>query len=165
MRSTLKFLVALVVAFLVMLMFRALVFTIYIVPGSQFEPTFKAGDRVMVNRWSYGLRTGDGRLFSCDRLCRQPVRKGHWVVVDDSFGQTMVGRCVALPGDTVRWQERKIILPSKTACARHDYYLIDGVGMVCEEQVIGRIMLVVYNHTPGSPFWSNYPVSRLLLPL
>ena len=165
MRSILKFLVALVVAFLVMLMFRALVFTIYTVPGSQLEPTFKAGDRVMVNRWSYGLRTGDGRLFSYARLCWQPVRKGHWVVVDDSLGQTLVGRCTALPGDTVRWQERKIILPSKTSCARHDYYLIDGVGLVCEEQIIGRIALVVYNHTPGSPFWSDYPVSRLLLPL
>ena len=165
MRSTLKFLVALVVAFLVMLMFRALVFTIYTVPGSQFEPTFKAGDRVMVNRWSYGLRTGDGRLFSCDRLCRQPVRKGHWVVVDDSLGQTLAGRCTALPGDTVRWQERKIILPSKRNCARHDYYMIDGIGLVCEEQIIGRITLIVYNHTPGSPFWSDYPGSRFLLPL
>ena len=57
MRSTLKFLLALVVAFAAMLTFRALVFTIYTVPDASVEPTFKAGDRVMVNRWSYGLRT------------------------------------------------------------------------------------------------------------
>ena len=165
MRSTLKFLAALIAAFVAMLLFRALVFTIYTVPGSQLEPTFKAGDRVMVNRWSYGLRTGDGRLFPYGRLWQRPVRKGHWVVVDDAAGQTLMGRCTALPGDTVCWQERRLIVPSKAACARHDYYLIDGVGFVCEEQIVGRVALVVYNHTPGSPFWCDYPVSRLLLPL
>ena len=165
MRSTLKFFAALVTAFLVMLMFRALFFTIYTVPGPQLEPTFKAGDRVMVNRWAYGLRTGDGQLFSYSRLCQQPVHKGHWVVVDDSLGQTLIGRCTALPGDTVRWQNRKLILPSKAACAHYDYYLVDGIGFVCEKQIIGRVMLVVYNHPSGSPFWCDYPVSRLLLPI
>lgn len=165
MRSTLKFLLALAVAFVAMLAFRALVFTIYTVPGSQFEPTFKAGDRVMVNRWSYGLRMGDGCLFSYDRMCRQPVHQGHWVVVDDSLGQILMGRCTALPGDTVRWQDRKLILPSKAACAQHDYYMVDGVGLVREERIIGRVTLVVYNHKPGSPFWSDYSASRLLLPL
>ena len=165
MRSTLKFLAALAVAFVVMLLFRALVFTIYTVPGSQFEPTFKAGDQVMVNRWSYGLRTGDGRLFPYGRLWQRPVCKCHWVVVNDSLGQTLMGRCTALPGDTVCWEDRKLILPSKAACARHDYYLIDRVGFVREEQIVGRVALVVYNHTPGSPFWRDYPVSRLLLPL
>ena len=165
MRSTLKFFVVLAVAFATMLLLRALFFTIYIVPGSQLEPTFKAGDRVMVNRWSYGLRTGDGRLFSYGRLCRQSVCKDHWVAVDDSLGQTLIGRCTALSGDTVRWQERKFVLPSKAACARHDYYFIDGVGFVREEQIIGRVVLVVYNHTLGSPFWCDYSVSRFLLPL
>ena len=165
MRSTLKFFAVLTAAFAAMLLFRALVFTIYTVPGSQLEPTFKPGDRVMVNRWSYGLRTGDSRLFPYARLWQQSVHKGHWVVVDDSLGQTLMGRCTALPGDTVRWQERKLILPSKAACARHDYYLIDGVGVVREEQIVGRVVLVVYNHKPGSPLWSDYPASRLLLPL
>ena len=165
MRNTLKFLTALIVAFAIMLLFRALVFTIYAVPGSHLEPTFKAGDQVMVNRWAYGLRTGDGRLFPYGRLWQRPVHKGHWVVVGDSIGQTLIGRCTALPGDTVCWQERKLIVPSKAACARRDYYLIDGVGFVREEQIVGRVVLVVYNHTPGSPFWRDYSVSRLLLPL
>lgn len=165
MRSTLKFLIALTVAFVAMLLFRGLVFTVYTVSGPQFEPTFKAGDRVMVNRWSYGLRTGDGRLFPYGRLWQQPVRKGHWVIVDDSLGQTLMGRCTALPGDTIHWQKHRVILPSKAACARHDYYLIDSVGLVREEQIVGRITFVVYNHTQGSPFWQDYPASRFLLPL
>ena len=160
-----SFIYRLAAAFAAMLLFRALVFTVYTVPGPQLEPTFKAGDRVMVNRWSYGLRTGDGRLFSYGRLWRQPVHQGDWVVVDDSLGQTLIGRCTALPGDTVRWQERTLIVPSKAACARYDYYLLDSLGFVREEQIVGRIALVVYNHTPEQPFWCGYPVERFLLPL
>ena len=58
MRNLLKFLLALTVALMLMMAFRALVFTIYYVDGDGLEPEFVAGDHVMVNRWSYGLRTG-----------------------------------------------------------------------------------------------------------
>lgn len=145
MRDALKFLCVLAVAFIVMLAFRSLVFTIYTVPGSQFEPTFKAGDRVMVNRWSYGLRTGGSPLFSYDRWCRQPIEKGDWVAVDDSLGRVLIGKCAGQPGDTVSWQQHTLILPAKANCAHHDYYLIEPVGLVREEQAIGRIMFVIYN--------------------
>ena len=164
MRSTLKFLLALFVAFVAMLTFRALVFTIYTVPGSTLEPDFKAGDRVMVNRWSYGLRTGGEGLFSYGRLCRQAVEKGDLVAVDDSVGNVLIGRCTSIPGDTVRLEERTVIVPGKISCARHDYYHIDRLGLVREEQIIGRVSLIVYNHAPGHVFWQGYDASRLLLP-
>lgn len=165
MRNTLKFFVALVVAFGVMLLFRALVFTIYTVPGSTFEPEFKAGDRVMVNRWSYGLRTGGGGLFSYGRLWRQAIAKGDVVAVDDSLGNVLIGRCIALPGDTTLLERRKVIVPGKMNCARHDYYQIEQLGFVREEQVIGRVAFVVYNHAPGWAFWHGYDSSRIFLPI
>ena len=164
MRNTLKFLGALMVAFVVMLLFRALVFTIYTVPGSTLEPDFKAGDRVMVNRWSYGLRTGGDGLFSYGRLCCQPVGKGDIVAVNDSSGNVLIGRCTALPGDTIQLQTRTVIVPGKLNCARHDYYHIGSVGLVREEQIIGRVALIVFNHAPGLSFWHGYDGSRLLLP-
>jgi signal peptidase I len=163
MRNTLKFLVALAVAFIVMMAFRALVFTIYTVPGPQLEPAFKAGDRVMVNHWSYGLRTGGGGLFSYGRVCWQAVEKGDYVAVDDSAGNVSIGCCTALPGDTVSWQGRTIVVPGKAYCAKHDYYMIDRLGLVLEEQVIGRVILIVYNRKPGSPLWSGYDTERLLI--
>lgn len=163
MRSMLKFLVALAVAFVAMMTFRALVFTIYTVPGSQLEPEFKAGDRVMVNRWSYGLRTGDDGLFSYGRLCWQSVSNGDFVAVDDSLGNVSIGCCTALPGDTIRWQERTIVVPGKQNCAKHNYYMIDRLGLVREEQIIGRVFLIVYNRAPGTAFWTGYDTDRLLL--
>lgn len=166
MRSTLKFLIALSVAFAIMLTFRALVFTIYAVPGPQLEPSFRAGDRVLVNRWSYGLRTGGEGLFSYGRLWQKPVDRGDWLAVNDTLGQVCIARCTALPGDTIRQQGRMLVVPGRAAtCARHDYYQIDSLGLIFEEQIIGRVVLIVYNHTPGSPLWQDYDPKRLLLPL
>jgi signal peptidase I len=166
MRSTLKFLIAFSAASVVMLAFRALVFTIYTVPGPQLEPVFKAGDRVMVNRWAYGLRTGGGTIFSYGRLWQRPIAKGDWLALDDSTNQVFLARCTALPGDTIRQEGRSYIVPGRQAtCAQHDYYQIDSLSLICEEQIIGRVFLVVYNHTLGHPLWMSYDTSRFLSPL
>ena len=131
MRSMLKFLMALAVALIAMLAFRALVFTIYTVPGSTLEPTFKAGDRVLVNRWSYGLRTGaGGSLFTYGRLCRRPVARGHWLAIENEDGSVLIGQCMALPGEQSHcpWSQshlcasRLLQHPPPGACARRAYH-------------------------------------------
>jgi signal peptidase I len=163
MRNTLKFLCALAVALIAMLAFRALVFTIYTVPGSRLEPAFKAGDRVMVNRWAYGLRTGGGGLFSYGRIGRQTVSRSDWVAYDDSLGRVFIGQCKALPGDTVLLDQRRIVIPGLLNCARHNYYHIGNAGVIREEQIIGRVSMVVYSHRPTLPFWEGYDCARFLL--
>ena len=57
-RQLLKTLITLAVAIVAMLLFRAAVVTVCCVEGDALQPVFLAGDRVLVNRWSYGLRTG-----------------------------------------------------------------------------------------------------------
>ncbi len=164
MRNTLKFIVALVVSLLVMLAFRALVFTIYSVNGAGLEPAFVAGDKVVVNRWSYGLRTGGGGLFSYGRLCWQSPAKGDYVAFEDSVGNLLVGRCMALPGDTVTLPGiGRAVMPGKEYCDTHDCYFLDKAGIVTEEQIIGRVVMVLYNHGAGFPFWSGYDGSRTFL--
>lgn len=165
MRNTQKFLVALTVSLLVMLAFRALVFTIYSVNGTSLEPTFAAGDKVVVNRWSYGLRTGGGGLFSYGRLCWQSPAKGDHVAFEDSVGRILIDRCTALPGDTVTMPDNgQVVIPGKANCDAHDCYLMERVGMVTEERIIGRVVMVLYNHKSGSPFWNGYNGGRLFLP-
>lgn len=165
MRSTLKFLLVLAISLLVMLAFRALAFTIYSVNGSGLEPAFKAGDRVVVNRWSYGLRTGGGGLFSYGRLCWQSPARGEYIAFEDSEGRMLVGRCTALPGDTVTLAGKgRAIMPSRSNCDRHDCYFIDQVGIVFEEVIIGRVVMVLFNHQSGTPFWRGYDSLRNFLP-
>ena len=80
MKGTVKFIGAILVALVVMLAFRSLVMTVCTVDGKGLEPVFQEGDRVVVNRWSYGLRTGEkGSLFDYGRICRQEVKKGDFI--------------------------------------------------------------------------------------
>ena len=123
-----------------------------------------AGDKVVVNRWSYGLRTGDGRLFSYGRICQQTPVRGDYVAFEDSLGNVLIGRCTALPGDTVTLPGRgRAVMPGRASCDAHDCYFMDKVGIVTEERIIGRVVMVLFNHKPGTPFWSGYDGNRTFM--
>ena len=179
-RGSLKFLVALITAFAVMLAFRSLVVTVCMIEGDGLAPQFIAGDRVVINRWSYGLRTGEkGGLFDYGRICRQEVKKGDFIAFEDSLGQVLICRCTALPGDTVSIRSDKgraeVIIPGLINCADQDYYWVEPVGknnllssrqlgFIPEHRIIGRACLVLYSREPSAPFWKGYRNERLLLP-
>ena len=172
MQGTVKFIGAIVVALLVMLAFRALVMTVCTVDGKGLEPVFQAGDRVVVNRWSYGLRTGEeGSLFDYGRICRQNVEKGDFIAFEDSLGDVLICRCAAVPGDTIAGK----IVPGVVNCADQDYYWVEPVGknnllssrqlgFIPEQRIIGRACLVLYSRESSAPFWKGYRSERLLLP-
>ena len=178
-RGALKFILALITAFAVMLAFRGLVMTVCMIDGDGLAPYFIAGDHVVVNRWSYGLRTGEkGGLFDYGRICRQEVKKGDFIAFEDSLGQVLICRCTALPGDTVSLGEKgnsKVVIPGLVNCADQDYYWVEPVGknnllssrqlgFIPEQRIIGRACLVLYSREPSSPFWKGYRSERLLLP-
>ena len=172
MRGTVKFLVVLAVAFVVMFAFRGLVMTVGTINGDGLAPQFVAGDRVVVNRWSYGLRTGKkGSLFDYGRICRQDVRKGDFIAFEDSVGRMLICRCTALPGDTIG----QLIVPGVTNCADQDYYWVEAIsrnnelssrqlGFIPEDRIIGRACLILYSKDPASPLWKGYRSERMLLP-
>ena len=179
-RGMVKFLLSVVSAFLVMLAFRALVLTVCTIEGEGLAPQFIAGDRVVINRWSYGLRTGEkGGLFDYGRICRQPIKKGDFIAFEDSLGQTLICRCTALPGDTVRLAHGRtpmeVVVPGLATCADQEYYWVESIGknnvlgsrqlgFIPESNIIGRACLVLYSHDLSAPFWSGYRSNRLLLP-
>ena len=176
MRNTLKFFLALVTAFLVMLAFRSLVMTVCTIKGNGMAPTFLAGDRVLINRWSYGLKTGDrGSLFDYGRLCRQPVEKGDFIAFEDSSGQMLICRCAALPGDTIKDLPEPVIVPGVTSCADQDYYWVEPIGksnqvgsrqlgFIPESRIVGRACLLLYSLDPSVPFWKGWRSEHFLLP-
>lgn len=184
MKGTMKFLGALAIAFVVMLVFRGLVMTVCTIEGDGLAPQFIEGDRVVVNRWSYGLRTGEkGNLFDYGRLCRQEVKKGDFIAFEDTLGQVLICQCTAVPGDTV-YQETGVssqktgavcIVPGLVNCSDQDYYWVRSVsknnpidsrqlGFIPEERIIGRACLVLFSRDPEAPFWKGYRSDRLLLP-
>ena len=171
MKKTLRFLLAFLIAFILMLVVRTAGITLYTVSDAVLEPVFAAGDRVLVNRWSYGLRTGEkGSLFDYGRICRQEVKKGEFIAFEDSLGEVLICRCAAVPGDTIAGK----IVPGVVNCADQDYYWVESLGknnaidsrqlgFIPEERIIGRACLIFYNHDPSAAFWKGYMKDRVLL--
>lgn len=180
-KKTLKFLLALAVAFLLMIVFRALAFTLYTVDGQGLTPLFHSGDRVLVNRWSYGLRIGSNNSpFGYGRLWRQQINKGDLVAFEDprdeSRSTILICRCKAVPGDTVNHEGKTMVVPGLKDCADADYYWLEAIGpsnpidsrqlgMVSERFIIGRVCRIVYSHDPKQSLFKGWRKGRFMLPL
>ena len=179
MRGWLKFIAACAVALVLTMGFRAVVLTVYTVEGQALLPVLEQGDRVLVNRWSYGLRTGgDDGLFSYGRLCKQPLSVGDVIAYEDPRDSThltvLFGRCQALPGDTVRSGGRLLVVPGQKACADCDYYWVGALGkgnptdsrtlgFISEQRVIGRAFLIVYSHDLQADIRNGWRSDRFFL--
>lgn len=126
MKNALKFLLALAVTGCIMLCFRALFFTTYTVSGSALEPVLTAGDHVLVNRWSYGLRTGGGRFFSYTRWMKAQPCRGDLVAfnlpIDTLSPITLrpvyICFCKAVPGDSVSIGGKTLTVPGRQHIVR-----------------------------------------------
>lgn len=105
-----KWIIVLTGAIVVVLLLRGFVFTSYIIPSSGMENALLQGDRIIVNKWSYGLRVPFMSFLSYHRWNSRPVETGDIVVFNnpgdtkqpiiDRRG-TFIGRCIAAPGDTL----------------------------------------------------------------
>lgn len=159
--------------------FRAVGMTLYAVEGDGLQPVFEAGDRVLVNRWSYGLRVGGGdrSLFGYGRLWRQPVERGDILAFEHpTEGNIVVCECKGLPGDTLDVDGETLIVPGLRDCADADYYWLESInsdnpmdsrllGFISEEYIIGRVVMVAYSHTPCAPLWRGWRKGRWFMSL
>lgn len=159
MRKWLKNVIALASAFVLMLAFRTLVFSIHSVRGDGLAPLFHNGDRLLLNRCSYGLRIEGHGLLPYSRLMRQPVKRGDIVafrVPRDSVAGIYIARCKGIPGDTVHTHKGKLIVPGLKTCAKADYYWLEALnqqnpadsrhlGFIPESSIIGEVITVLYN--------------------
>lgn len=142
-----------------MLAFRTLVFSIHGVIGDGLTPLYQNGDRLLINRCSYGLRIEGNGLLPYSRLMRKPVERGDVVVFavpGDSIKGLMIARCKAIPGDTLMTRNGVLTVPGIASCAKTDYYWLEAVnannpidsrylGLIPERSIIGRVTTVLYN--------------------
>lgn len=168
MSNWLKYVIAFASAFALMLAFRTLAFSIHGVEGDGLAPLYQDGDRLLVNRCSYGLRIAGNSLLPYSRLMRQPVQRGDIVAFTvpnnsniDSFPDgfpsgIMIARCKAVPGDIIRTTNGTLTVPGLVNCAKADYYWMEAInsknpvdsrhlGFIPESHIIGKVMTVLYN--------------------
>ena len=151
-----------------MLAIRTLAVSVHGVIGDGLAPLYKSGDRLLINRCSYGLRIEGNGLLPYSRLWRQPVEKGDIVVFtvpcnsssseseSPSVDGICIARCTAVPGDTIRTQDGPVLVPGLKTCAQTDYYWLEAInrqnpidsrylGFIPERNIIGRVVTVLYN--------------------
>lgn len=176
MPNWLKFAIALASAFVLMLAFRALAFSVYTVEGKGLQPVYISGDRLLVNKWSYGLRIDGGGIIPYSRMLRKPVQRGDIVLFDlpnDTIQGEFIARCKAVPGDTIQVQNRMVVIPGLKDCADADYYWLESIypknpadsryfGFISERNIIGRVVTILYSHDDQRDFWEGYREERIL---
>ncbi len=115
----------------VVVVLRCFLFTSCYIPSSGMENSLFPGDRVVVNKWAYGLRLPFPSLLGYHRIAARPVERGDVVVFNNPHntsyrgkqldeGAIFIGRCIGVPGDTLftdtlftRVIARELINPDK----------------------------------------------------
>ena len=106
----LKWILAFAGAIAVVLLLRGFAFTSCLIPSTGMENSLFQGERILVNKWSYGLRLPLMSLFSYHRWCERSVRQQDVVVFNNpaAIGQPTIdrreiyiSRCIGTPGDTL----------------------------------------------------------------
>ena len=105
-----KWIFAFAGAIAVVLLLRGFAFTSCLIPSTGMENSLFQGERILVNKWSYGLRVPLMSLFSYHRWCERSVRQQDVVVFNNpaAIGQPTIDRreiyishCIGTPGDTL----------------------------------------------------------------
>lgn len=95
----------------IVLLVKVFAFESCTIPSSGMENSLYRGDRIIVNKWSYGFRTPLTSLFSYHRWGNNPVERNDIVIFNNphpASAQTapdkrevFISRCVGVPGDTL----------------------------------------------------------------
>ena len=109
----------LLTAVLIVLLFKAFVFTSCAIPSTGMENSLYQGERVLVNKWSYGLRIP----FTTVRLLADKGEKGDIMLFNNPtpaswespiFARDLyISRCVGTPGDTLMLNDELLVTGEK----------------------------------------------------
>ena len=122
MKKTGKTLTAIGAAVLAGVLLRTCVATSYLIPSSGMENSLYRGERILVNKWSYGLRLplmgwwgyhrwGDRSVGREDILLFNNPGNLQEAVI--SRREVFIGRCIGTPGDTLLVDSLFNVVPSE----------------------------------------------------
>lgn len=95
---------------LITALLRGCVATSYLIPSAGMENSLLRGERILVNKWSYGLRLPFMRWIGYHRWGEQSVHKNDIIVFNNPANfqepiidqrEIFINRCIGTPGDTL----------------------------------------------------------------
>ncbi|WP_455586164.1 signal peptidase I [Bacteroides sp.] len=124
MKRNLKWIIALAGAIVIVILLRSFAFTSCLIPSTGMENSLFRGERILVNKWSYGLRLPFMSVFPYHRWGERKVQKEDIVVFNNPASMTesvidkrevFISRCVGVPGDTLLVDSLFSIVSSQSA--------------------------------------------------
>lgn len=109
-------------AILAVVLIRGCVATSCLIPSSGMENSLYCGERILVNKWSYGLRLPFMKLVGYHRWTERPVQKEDILVFNNPANlsepvidrrEVFIGRCIGKPGDTLLIDSLFSVVPSE----------------------------------------------------
>ena len=122
MKRVRKTLIALAAAVLVGALLRTCVATSYLIPSTGMENSLYRGERILVNKWSYGLRLPFMQGWGYHRWGYRPVERQDIIVFNNpgnlsqpviSQREAFIGRCIGTPGDTLLVDSMFNLIPAE----------------------------------------------------
>lgn len=99
---------AVLIAAALVVLIKVFAFTSCTIPSTGMENSLLRGERVIVNKWSYGLRLPLMGMTGYHRLAARGVKRGDIVLFNNPAGkgtidrrELFINRCIGLPGDTL----------------------------------------------------------------
>jgi signal peptidase I len=166
------------------IVFRVLIFEIYSIPSDSMEDTIQNGDKVLVNKLSYGPRLPYSPLeipwinlaFSFGRnkgtktdsiwwkYIRLPgltrIKHNHIIVFNSPkrFGEALIKRCIGLPGDTLLIRGEKIYANRQEIPMRGTTKLMSRIifnNYAQAHSLLDSLDLDIYHNRPGMDKYIN----------
>lgn len=107
---------------LIVVLLRSCVATSYLIPSSGMENSLYCGERILVNKWSYGLRLPLMQFAGYHRWADRPVQREDIVVFNNPANhsepvidsrEVFISRCIGTPGDTLLIDSLFSVAPSE----------------------------------------------------
>ena len=110
MKKGCKIAITIVGVALVVVLLRGCVATSYLIPSSGMENSLYQSERILVNKWSYGLRLPFRKLWGYPRWADSPANLSEPVI---DRREVFISRCIGIPGDTLLIDSLFSVIPSE----------------------------------------------------
>ncbi len=146
---------------LIVLVIRSFVAEPFRIPSGSMLPTLQAGDFILVNKFSYGVRLP---VLRTRFLGGATPERGDVAVfrypVDPT--QDYIKRIVGLPGDEIRYENRQLFINGVPAeqelVGRYDGLDADGTAELFRERLEDAAYeILIHPNSPGGYFSYNVP--------
>lgn len=103
---------ALAIAVVGVILLQLFAFNSCYIPSTGMENSLFCGDRIIVNKWAYGLRLPGSSIFGYHRYAEDTPRRNDIIVFNNPLNSSLslpvedkavfISRCMGLPGDTLK---------------------------------------------------------------